>query len=189
MNIIDLTRRINYLITRIYRVVNVKNQSEIVWQELVKLHKKEGWHFGQYDKEKFIETTFFFEDANIHRKFRYEVTQRKLIFKTELVPDFNVESTHDVMILASHFNSLLNFGVVRVDTTNRQVHYEYSNDLWLYFLYPGEILNEITRHYQITLDCFWAFTQLMESNDDPVFIIAELLKRQEEENKEQKNKL
>jgi hypothetical protein len=181
MKTIDLIKDIPSVIKRILRVITVKNHSEIVWKELIKLHKKEGWHFGQFDKEKIIETTFFFENAKIYRKFRYAITQQKLIFNTEILSDFQTESTHDVMILASHFNSLLTSGVVRVDTIDRKVHYEYSSDLTLYALYPGELHNDLARHFLITQDCFWAYTQIMETNEDPVFIIAELLKRNEKE--------
>jgi hypothetical protein len=87
------------------------------------------------------------------------------------------------MILASHLNSLLNFGKVSVNTKYNCVEFVYSGDLVTYMLFPGEIRSDLRVHYNITLDCFWAFTNLIETDDDPVFVISELLKRKDEEDK------
>jgi hypothetical protein len=57
-------------------------------------------------------------------------------------------------------------------------------EILLYALYPGEIHSDITRHYEIAKECVWAFNMLINSGDDPVFVIAELIKRQEKDNLE-----
>ncbi|MBC7643041.1 MAG: hypothetical protein H7174_12015, partial [Flavobacterium sp.] len=57
----------------------------------------------------------------------------------------------------------------------------HSGDLVTYMLFPGEIHSDLRVHYDITLECFWAFSNLIETGDDPVFIISELLKRKDEE--------
>jgi len=56
---------------RIYRLLNVKKRSEIVWEELIKFHKEEGWNFGQFDNKKYIETIFNLDD-DFRIKFTYQ---------------------------------------------------------------------------------------------------------------------
>ena len=170
-------------IRKIYRLLNVKKRSKIVWEELIKMHKNENWHFGQFDNEKYIVTTFNLKDE-IEQKFRYEVTQNSLKYHTFILDSFDEHKTTDIMVLASHLNSLLNFGKVSVNTKYNCVEFVHSGDLVTYMLFPGEIRSDLRVHYDITLDCFWAFSNLIETDDDPVFVISELLKRKNEENKQ-----
>ena len=172
-------------IRKIYRVLNVKKRSKIVWEELIKMHKNENWHFGQFDNEKYIVTTFNLKDE-IEQKFRYEVTQNSLKYHTFILDSFDEHKTTDIMVLASHLNSLLNFGKVSVNTKYNCVEFVHSGDLVTYMLFPGEIRSDLRVHYDITLDCFWAFSNLIETDDDPVFVISELLKRKDEEDKTNK---
>jgi hypothetical protein len=169
-------------IRKIYRLLNVKKRSKIVWEELIKMHKNENWHFGQFDNDKYIVTTFNLKDEK-EQKFRYEITQNSLKFHTFILNSFDEHKTTDIMILASHLNSLLNFGKVSVNTKYNCVEFVHYGDLVTYMLFPGEIHSDLRVHYDITLDCFWAFTNLIETDDDPVFVISELLKRKDEEDK------
>ena len=50
-------------------------------------------------------------------------------------------------------------------------------------LFSGEIDTDITTHYNLTKDCVWAFLNLLETGDDPVFVFSEVLKRKEENKK------
>ena len=167
-------------IRKIYRLLIVKKRSQIVWKELIKMHKNENWHFGQFDNEKYIVTTFNLKDDK-EQKFRYEVTQNNLKFHTFILDSFDEHKTTDIMVLASHLNSLLNFGKVSVNTKYNCVEFIYYGDLVTYMLFPGEIHSDLRVHYDLTLDCFWAFTNLIETDDDPVFVISELLKRKKDE--------
>ena len=169
-------------IRKIYRLLNVKKRSKIVWEELIKMHKNENWHFGQFDNEKYIVTTFNLKDER-EQKFRYEVTQNSLKYHTFILDSFDEHKTTDIMVLASHLNSLLNFGKVSVNTKYNCVEFVHYGDLVTYMLFPGEIHSDLRVHYDITIDCFWAFTNLIKTDDDPVFVISELLKRKDEEDK------
>jgi len=161
--------------------MKIQNRSEIVWNELIKLNKKEGWHFGQYENEKCIETSFKINDGLV-MKFQYSINENNLIFRAVILSEFNIDSTNDIMVLSSHFNGLLNRGIVRVDIKYNYVEYVYSGNLLLYLLFPEEIHFDIERHYNITKDCFWAYSTMLKSGDNPVFVIAELLERVEKEN-------
>lgn len=167
-------------IRKIYRVLNVNKRSEIVWKELIKLQKEEGWIFGQYDNQKYIVTTFNLED-NQGQKFRYDVTENNLEFHTSILEGFDEDKTTDILVLASHFNGLLSFGSVKVSVKYNYVEFVYSGDLITYMLFPGEIHSDLRVHYNLTKDCCWAFSNLIETGEDPVFVFSELLRRKEDD--------
>jgi len=181
MKIVNMFRYIPVYSQRVYRLIRVNHRSDIVWKELIKLHKKENWHFGQYDNENYIRTTFA-DDNNNDLNFHYQVTNDKLVYRAVIAGDFNEDNTNDIMLLSSHLNSLLTFGMVRVNIKDNYVEFVYQGDLLVYMLYPGEIHTDIDRHFRITSDCYWAFSHLLNTGDEPVFVISELLKRNQKEN-------
>jgi Skp family chaperone for outer membrane proteins len=91
------------------------------------------------------------------------------------------EATNDILVLASHFNGLLNFGSVKVSVKYNYVEFVYSRDLLTYSLYPGEINSDTDAHFDLTKDVFWSFNNMIETGEDPVFIFSELLRKKEEE--------
>jgi hypothetical protein len=61
--------------------------------------------FGQYETEKRIENTFSVDETN--SIFDYTVTENKLKYAL-ILRSFDEEKTNDILVLASHFNGLLN---------------------------------------------------------------------------------
>ena len=171
-------------IKSIFRLLNIKKRADIVWKDLIKLHKEAKWHFGQFDINKHIETSFHDQDGSII-KFNYRITHDDLLFNAIILQSFNEDFTNDIMVLASHFNGLLNFGKVIVNLKYNYIEFEYSRDLVTYMVYPGKIHTDISVHYNLTIDCIWAFSTLLETGDNPVFVISEFLKRKKD-NKKQK---
>jgi hypothetical protein len=173
-----LYRKIKFTLKRIYRLLNVKHASHYVWIDLIKFHKKSGWIFGQYDKEKSIECGFKVDDTN-YVDFHYSVRSGKLIFRSTILKRFDEEITNDILVLASHFNGLLPCGAVKVSVKYNHVEFIYSRDLLTYSLFPGEIDSDTDTHYKLTKDCLWSFTNLIETGEDPVFVFSEFLRRYE----------
>lgn len=173
--------KIKFLINRIYRLINLRKSSYYVWKDLVKYHKESGWNFGQYDHEMNIRCLFAIND-NRSLNFSYTVEKKSLIFSAIILHSFDEERTNDVMVLASHFNSLLNYGVVRVNLYNNYIEYSCSIDLLLFSLFPTKIKSYSDMHYGMTLDCYWAFNNMITSGDDPVFVFSELLRNKENNN-------
>lgn len=167
---------------RIYRLLNVKKSSHYVWAELIKFHKSSGWNFGQFDNDRHIECGFKVDDTN-YVTFNYIVSSDNLTFRATILQRFDEEITNDILVLASHFNGLLNFGVVKVSVKYNYVEFVYSRDLLTYSLFSGEIDSDTDTHFKLTKDCFWSFNNLIETGDNPVFVFSELLKRKEEESK------
>jgi hypothetical protein len=173
-------RKIKFTFQRIYRLLDVKNASQYVWIELIQFHKSSGWNFGQFEKEKYIKCGFKVDDTNF-MDFNYSVNSGKLTFRSTILKRFDEEITNDILVLASHFNGLLRFGVVKVGVKFNYVEFIYSRDLLTYSLFPGEIDSDTDLHYKITKDCLWSFTNMIETGDDPVFVFSEFLRRKEEE--------
>lgn len=167
---------------RIHRLLNVKKRSEIVWKELITLQIEENWYFGQFENEKYILTTFT-DKENREQKFRYEITKNNLKFHSFILNSFDEDKTNDILVLASHLNELISFGKVSVSTKYNCVQFIYDGDLVNYMLFPGEIHSDLRSHYHLTIDCIWAFSNLIETNEDPVFVISELLRRKEDKEK------
>ena len=177
-----LFKKIKYVFRRIYRLLNVNKSEHYAWIELLKYHKNSGWRYGQFDNDKHIECGFKMDDTNF-LDFNYAVNSGRLTFRSTILHRFNEEITNDILVLASHFNGLLNFGTVKVSVKYNYVEFIYSGDLLTYSLFPGEISSDTDTHFQLTKDCFWSFTNLIETGEDPVFVFSELLRRKEEENK------
>jgi hypothetical protein len=173
----NILERVSLFIQRVYRLIRVNQRAEIVWHELIKLHKEGGWKFGQFDKDKYIES--YFQDDDMDLKCHYEVTSSKLRFRALILNEFSIEYTNHILVLASHFNGLLNFGSVRVDLGGNYIEFYYAGELVLYMLYPAEIYDDMLTHFNISKHCCEAFHNLIETGEDPVFIFSEFLKRME----------
>ena len=184
--ITPLFNKIKYTFKRFYRILNVKKRSEFVWKDLIKYNQKKGWTFGQYETEKRIETSFSVDENNV-LNFNYTVKEEKLAFTSIILSEFDEDKSNDLLLLAAHFNSLLSFGVVIVSTKYNYVGFTHSGDLITYMLFDGEIEADYIRHFNITKDVFWSYKTLLETGDDPVFVFSELLRRNEEKNKDNDN--
>jgi hypothetical protein len=99
-----------------------------------------------------------------------------LIFQSLLINNFNGNLRLRSFIL---FNNLLTFGVVQVNLQEHFVEFSYTRDLLVYSLYPGTINNDTITHFDLTKNIFWAFNELANTGDEPVFIFSEFLKRME----------
>lgn len=177
--------KIKFSSQRIYRILNVKKSTDFVWKELIKFHKNSGWNFGQFDNDKRLASSFKVDDTN-YVDFNYVVSSDTLTFRATILPSFDEEITNDILVLASHFNGLLSFSVVKVSVKYNFVEFIYSRDLLTYSLFPGEINSDTDTHFCLTKDCFWSFNNLIETGDDPVFVFSELLRRKEEERENSK---
>jgi len=75
-------------------------------------------------------------------------------------------------------------GIVTVDVEDNTVNYSIKSDLIVNIIYQGEIHHQILNHFNTSRDIFWAFNRLIEENEEPALIIADLLKMKEENKSE-----
>lgn len=174
----------NYL-QRIYRLsVSFKKHEDIVWNDLKNLVKHADWRAGVFEKEKYIELIFDIGDDTAARYF-YNIGNGEYHCRVKVATDYPPEQAESVFILASHFNNLLNQGMVCVNVDAGYVEYQVNCHILIPLLYPEELHSYLIRHYNTSKSVYWAFQRLLNENEAPAIIIADLLKKNEEEKKEE----
>ncbi|MBT3612342.1 MAG: hypothetical protein HN522_05325 [Flavobacteriales bacterium] len=171
--------KIKYYLQRIYRLsLSFKKREEIVWKELKKLHSDAEWKSGIYEKEKYIETIFEISNGKAGT-FYYMIYDDSFHCRVKILEEFPSDLTTDLFILASHFNNLLNNGVVVINVNNLYVEYHQKRNLLIPLLYNGEIYDQLNRHFNTSKDIYSAFQRLVLEQEAPAIIIADLLKENE----------
>ena len=179
-----MLKRIKYYFKRIYRLsLNHKKKEEIFWKDLKKLHADVEWPSGVYEKEKYIETAFGIGDDRAEF-FYYMVYDGYFHCRVKVLDAYPVELTTELFILAAHFNNIMNYGVVVVNVDSGFVEYHLKNNLLLPLLYHGEIYNQIITHYDISKEIYFAFQRLVVEGEAPAIIIADLLRKIDDDSKE-----
>lgn len=172
--------KIKFYLKRLYRIsLSHKKYETLVWEDLKKLHVLEGWSSGVFEKERYIETTFEIEKEKL-ATFFYMIYDDFFHCRTRVVENYPEDLTTDIFILASHFNNVLNKGIVVVNVHKQHVEYNLQKELLVPLLYSGEIRETLIRHYNISKDIHSGFQRLIEENEAPAIIIADLLKKNDE---------
>ena len=181
-----MKRIINYF-RRIYRLHTDFSKHEVlVWKSLKKIHFENEWYSGVYENEKKIETVFCMADDK-PKRFLYVINDYCFYCTVKVLDNYPIELTTDLFILAAHFNNLLNNGTVKVNTEDLFVEYLVKRDALIPLLYPEEIHHQIVQHHYTSNDIYWAFQKLVEENEAPAIIIADLLRKKEDEKQDKKN--
>lgn len=151
-------------------------QKEIVWEELIRLHRNHNWRFGVFENQNYVESTFQISE-NTDALYHYLIYNQQLHFDVNVIDSFPPEITTDLFVLAAHFNNLLTFGKVVVDVNKNYVEFSFQNELSLYSVFPEKIELDFARHYQISKDVYWAFQKFVSEREEPVIIIGELMNK------------
>ena len=176
-----IVERIKAALYRAYRLsLTNEKQESLVWQDLKELHVKAEWRTGIYEADKYLETVFSIADET-PGVYQYWITENELHFLVKVLDGFSPEMATDVFVLASHFNNLLKLGVVEVNVNSSSVSYRIKKDILVPLIYKDEIHNQLMIHYNTSKDVYWAFQKLIEENEEPALIIADLLKSRESE--------
>jgi hypothetical protein len=171
--------KIIFYLRRIYRLaLSYEKQEEVVWRDLKKLHADSNWKSGTYEKDKYIESIFEIGNEQAGA-FHYIIYDSSFHCRVKIIEDYPLELTTDLFILATHFNNVLSNGVVVVNVNSHYVEYHQKRDLLIPLLYSGEIQGQITRHYNTARDIYAAFQRLINENESPAIIIADLLNKNE----------
>lgn len=151
-------------------------QKEIVWDELIRLHRNRNWRFGVFENQNYVESTFQISE-NTDAIYHYLIYDQHLHFDVNVIDSFPPEITTDLFVLAAHFNNLLTFGKVVVDVNKNYVYFSFQNELLFYSVFPEKIELDLSRHYQISKDVYWAFQKFMTEREEPVIIIGDLMNK------------
>jgi len=183
MHFKKIIHKIYSYLRRVYRLsINLKKHEDLVWKDLKELQTKSNWNFGIFEKDRTIETRFEIA-PDTGNTFYYMLYNNNFHCRVKIIEDFPLEQTTEVFILASHFNNLLTNGVVVVNVDSQYVEYHSKCNILIPLLFPDELDNQLVRHYNTSKDIFWAFQKLVLENEIPALIIADLLKKNDEEKK------
>ena len=168
--------RLFFYLEKIYRItISHKKYEEIVWSDLKKLLKDSGWRYGVFESDKHIEIVFEIAE-NTGATFYYMVYGGHYHCRVKVLENFSYEITTDLFVLSAHFNNLLKSGVVVVNVQSGYVEYHTKNDYIVNIIYPGELHSELVGHHNTSKDIYWAFNRLVNGNEEPTLIIADLMR-------------
>jgi hypothetical protein len=156
-------------------------QEELVWQDLKEYHKVQGYNSGVFEQEKTIESVFSISDTK-SLKFTYYTQRGTLHFSSLILGQYDPDIASEVFILATHFNNILTKGCVVVYPDHMCVQFIMKTSYISNIVYPADKHHYTKRHYDSTIDIFWAFNKLIEQGEDPAIIIADLLREKNELN-------
>ena len=169
---------------------SVHTRVSIVWLFLKRYYEQSGRNYGTYESMKFIETTYAINEKHqIYKTFQYRVDEKTDLLKSLvwISEGFDSDKVKNILILSSHLNTLMNEGLVRVDTKNCTISMEMGISLLVPYLYEEEIHTLCVKHFNLSKDIVWAFNRLLIFDEDPVFIIVDLMKKvDKQQNKIQK---
>ena len=173
--------KIKMYLKRMYRITrSIEKQEELVWTDLKKFHSGTNWKSGVYERERYIETIFGLSDQRSDT-FYYMIYDGRYHCRVKVLENFPEELVNEVFILATHMNNVLNNGVVIVNVNSGYVEFHQKRDLVVPLIYTGDIYDQLIRHYNTSKDVYMAFRRLVIEQEAPAIIIADLLKKNEEE--------
>ncbi len=171
-----LLRNVKLYLKKIYRIsLSPQKQEKILWKDLKKYHANATWHSGIFEKEKYIHTSFEISEYII-RDYYYMLYDDCFSCSVRIIEDFPQELTTDLFVLATHFNNLLEKGTVIINVKQNCIEYNLNNNQLIPLLNTDEIDNQLLIHYKTSKEIYWAFQKMIDENEAPAIIIADLIK-------------
>ena len=169
-----------FLEMQFYAMRGEKRHEQIVWKLLKKELKIVPFKHEVNESEKTVYTKFHLA-PNILGRFWYMMFYDRLFFRAIIVPNYPVEQTTNIFILAQHFNNQVNHGSVVVDVPLNYIEFRTTYHFPEIIFTKNAIEKHIHYHYNISCDIFWAFNKMLSENKEPAYIIAELIAKREVE--------
>ncbi len=180
----EILKYVGYYLRRVYRLsLSHKCYEDMLWADLKKFHAEAAFNSGVFEKEKSIETHFEIAENKLE-KFYYQVFDGCYHCRVKILHEFPTEYAIEVFVLASHFNNILSYGNVVINVKSNYVEYHYKRELLLPLLYNAELYNQLVMHFNTAKDVYWAFNRLIEEQEAPAIIMADLLRNKENKDKE-----
>ncbi len=167
-----------FLQIQYYAIRGENHHEEIVWKLLKKELKIVPFKHEVKESEKTVYTKFHLA-PDILGNFWYMMYSDRLYFRAAIIPNYPVEQTTNIFILAQHFNNQVNHGSVVVDVRLNYIEFRTTYHFPEIIFTENAIQKHITHHYKISCDIFWAFNKMLTENEEPAYIIAELIAKRE----------
>lgn len=147
---------------------------EAVWKQLIALFDENKWNYTRNDRKKHLNLNFNVSDGVVHM-FRFDFEGPFLRMYTLVLDQFDESQSTDVMILASHFNTWMRYGKMSANISHGLVEIRHELMLAEVILNPHCIRFFMDQQANLFKDSHEAFAKMLETGEDPVFIIAEIL--------------
>ena len=179
---VDMLPSIRLVWQRLLRVFKIKTRNVVVWNDLLSVFRNSQYRYAVQEREEVVAAYFSIDDDTQYH-FLYGIADDALHMRVEILNGFDIELTGEMMILAGHFNNRILPGFVEVNAEDGTVTFLFREPLMQYLFLVRRIDDDIIRHYIIARDVLWAFKELQQTREDPVFVFSELVrKRQAEDN-------
>lgn len=169
-----------FLELQFYALRGEKHHEQIVWKLLKKELKIVPFKHEVNESEKTVYTKFHLA-PNILGRFWYMMFYDRLFFRAIIIPNYPVEQTTNIFILAQHFNNQVNHGSVVIDVPLNHIEFRTTYHFPEIIFTKNAIEKHIHYQFNISCDIFWAFNKMLTENEEPAYIIAELIAKREVE--------
>jgi len=175
--------KIKRYFSKIRRVSKLSKKEKNVWNDLIHLLDELQLNYSRNDAEKTIYLSMSFNEETTVVSFRISLYGRNLTAGALIIDNIEVEKTNDMLVLASHINSVLPVGNVLVNASKGYVEYILEMDICRLILYPDEIYDGIHIHYTFTKDHILpTFQKMQNSWEDPIFVFSEFMEKYQNKN-------
>lgn len=179
--VISFMSNVIYNLKMLYRLTRgIERQESILWQELKAFHKKINPDYLIHGTLKCIES-YVETHKDFYLKYRYLIHDGKFICSVKHSFYFPDDVTIDIFILATHLNNILNGGIVKVNVENKYIEYTIEENVIVPLLKKEYLKIQIINHFNNSKLVQWAYDKLIVEREEPVLIIAELMRKNESE--------
>jgi hypothetical protein len=171
----------NYLL-KLKRVSTLSKKEKYVWNDLINLLDDLKLNYSRNDAQKTIHLDMnLVEDMVV--SFRFSLFGRYLTLGVLVIDEIDSDKIGDMLVLASHMNSILPLGSVLVNASKGYIEYYLEIDVCRLLLYPGEIYEGIYIHYEFTKEhIIPTFEKMNTTLDDPIFVFSEFVEKYQNKN-------
>lgn len=182
----NLFRKIKYAIKRTWLLLNPKKWPSYVHDNVVGYLILRKFNYLENKNTHYIQTSFIASES-YKIEMDYFVEGVNYIYRGVIMEGIPEERMRDAMVMASHLNNRLRGCNIYVNPEHRVIFVVLKLDLTFCILYPGTMYDLLSTHYEECYLSLQAFDKLYNSDEDPIFIIAEVIERMKKNNSNQEN--
>ena len=167
-----------FLQMQYYAMRGENYHEEIVWKKLKKTLKIAEFKYEVNEAKQTVYANFHLA-TNVIGNFWYMMYSKRLFFRAIIIHNYPVEQTTNIFILAQHFNNQVNHGSVVVDVRLNYIEFRTTYHFPEIIFTKNAIQQHINDHFNVSCDVYWAFNKMLTENEEPAYIIAELIAKRE----------
>jgi hypothetical protein len=158
-----------------------ERQTELFWNLLKEYFKNTGYSYGTFENEKAIQQEIEISEGSCIL-FNYYLNRTRFYLRSNFLHYPEPQDASEIFILAQHLNNLIRGeGKIRIDTEEQCCILSFDVDLRPYLFGLSDIDEIIHLHTALVSDARKAYQRLLLEGVEPALIIADLLKRDDDD--------